>query len=54
MSIDPAETDPATDAPTPLAVRLWFGWAFALPASPAGSTTTPPRPRTPPRALINR
>jgi hypothetical protein len=30
MSIDPAETDPAADAPTPLAVRLWFGWAFAL------------------------
>ena len=29
MSIDPVDADPA-DAPTPLAVRLWFGWAFAL------------------------
>jgi hypothetical protein len=23
-------TDPAPQAPTPLAVRLWFGWAFTL------------------------
>lgn len=30
MSIDPDETDPVAEAPTPLAVRLWFGWAFAL------------------------
>lgn len=30
MTIDQAEADPAPDGPTPLAVRLWFGWAFAL------------------------
>jgi hypothetical protein len=30
MSIDPIEADPTPDAPTPLAVRLWFGWAFTL------------------------
>jgi hypothetical protein len=28
MTPDPA--DPADSAPTPLAVRFWFGWAFAL------------------------
>ena len=27
---DPAVADPAADAAMPLAVRLWFGWAFAL------------------------
>ncbi|HSJ00025.1 MAG TPA: hypothetical protein VLA59_06520 [Patescibacteria group bacterium] len=30
MSMDPLRPDPVADAPTPLAVRLWFGWAFAL------------------------
>ena len=30
MSIDPIEADPTPDAPTPLVVRLWFGWAFTL------------------------
>ena len=30
MSIDPLDADPTPEAPTPLAVRLWFGWAFAL------------------------
>lgn len=30
MSIDPIEADPTPDAPTPLAVRLWFGWSFSL------------------------
>ena len=30
MSTDPSAPRPAADLPTPLAVRLWFGWAFAL------------------------
>ena len=33
MSLDPdpdPDPDPVADAPAPLAVRLWFGWAFAL------------------------
>jgi hypothetical protein len=30
MSTPPTGTDPVPDSPTPLAVRLWFGWAFAL------------------------
>jgi hypothetical protein len=30
MSIDPVDADPTPEASTPLAVRLWFGWAFAL------------------------
>jgi hypothetical protein len=30
MSIDSPGPDSASDLPTPLAVRLWFGWAFAL------------------------
>jgi hypothetical protein len=29
MSLDPT-ADPEPSPPTPLSVRLWFGWAFAL------------------------
>ena len=30
MTTDPSEPRPGAAARTPLAVRLWFGWAFAL------------------------